>query len=154
MNLYSVRTVAYFEAFKGVIAFLVATGALSLLHKDVHKLAIRLVEHAHLDPAAKYPGVFLDAVNHLQDSRILLLASGAAAYCLIRGAEAYGLFNERAWAEVLAAGSAAIYVPMELVGLYRHPAWLGLLFLLANVAVVAIMVQALLRKRAARKGAA
>ena len=79
-------------------------------------------------------------------------AGGAAIYCLVRGVEAYGLYKDMSWAELLAAGSAAIYVPLEIVGLYRHRTWLGLALLLANVAVVAIMVQALSRKRALRRG--
>ena len=144
----AVKTVAVFEAFKGAIAFLVATGLLSLIHKDVHQLAVRLVEHAHLNPAAKYPEIFLDAANHVQDSRLLLLALGAATYCLVRGIEAYGLYNAKAWAELLAAGGGVIYIPVELVELARHPAWLSLAFLVANLAVVAVMIQALLRKRA------
>jgi uncharacterized membrane protein (DUF2068 family) len=150
----AVRTVAAFEAFKGVLAFLVATGSLTLMHKDVHQLAVRLVEHTHLNPAARYPGIFLEAANHLQDSRLLLLAVGAATYCLVRGVEAYGLYTARAWAEVLAAGGGAVYVPVELVELVRRPSWLGLALLVANLAVVAVVVQALLRRRAIGKNAA
>ena len=60
----AVRSVALFEALKGAVALVAATGMLTLIHKDVH---------AHLNPAAKYPGIFLEAANHLQDSRILLL---------------------------------------------------------------------------------
>jgi uncharacterized membrane protein (DUF2068 family) len=142
------KAVALFEAFKGAVAFLVATGSLTLLHKDVYRLAARLVEHAHLNPAARYPGIFLDAARHLEDSRILLLACGAAIYCLVRGLEAYGLYKQMAWAELLAAVSGGIYVPLEIVGLYRHPTWLGVALLVANLAVVAIMVQALCTRRA------
>ncbi len=143
----AVRTVALFEALKGAMALLLATGSLALVHKDVYELALRLVEHAHLNPAAHYPGIFLEAASHLQDSRILLLALGAAAYSLVRGIEAYGLFNAKTWAELLAAASGAIYVPFELAELDRHPSWLGLGLLLANLAVVVIMVGALLHKR-------
>ena len=149
----AVRTVALFEAFKGALAFLVATGSLGLLHKDVYALAVRLVEHAHLNPAAKVPGIFLQAASHLQDSRIVLLALGALAYSALRWIEAYGLYRTRTWAEVLAAGSGAVYVPFELVELARHPTWHGLAFLLANLAVVAVMLLALRRKAAHRTGA-
>ena len=69
----AVRSVALFEALKGAVALVAATGMLTLIHKDVHPVAVIIVEHAHLNPAAKYPGIFLEAANHLQDSRILLL---------------------------------------------------------------------------------
>ena len=143
----TIRVVALFEAFKGLVVLMAATGMLSLLHRDLHDIAIRLVHHAHLDPASRYPQIFIDAASHLQDSRLRLLALGAAAYSLVRLVEAYGLFRERAWAEVLAAGSGAIYVPMELFGLFRRPTLLGASLFVLNLAVVALMLRALLRRR-------
>lgn len=143
----AIRAVAYFEAFKGIVVFVAATGFLSLIRADVPEVAAILVAHAHLDPASKYPQIFLDAASHLQDSRLLLLAAGAGAYSLLRAIEAYGLFLERTWAEVLAATSGAIYVPFELVDLIRRPTWHSLVILFLNVLVVAIMVSALVRRR-------
>ncbi len=146
----TIRFIAFFEAFKGLVVLLAGLGLLSLLHKDLHDVAVRLVHHSHLDPASRYPRIFIDAVGHMQDSRLVWLALGAAAYSAIRLAEAYGLFYERAWAEWLAAGSGAIYVPLELFRVLRHPDWLNILMFLLNVAVVAVMVNALWRRRKAR----
>lgn len=145
----AVKTVALFEALKGVLAFLVAAGALALVHRDLHEMAVRLVEHAHLNPAARYPGIFLEAAGHFQSTRIRLLALGAALYAAVRGIEAFGLYRGKAWAELLAAGSGAVYIPFELLELHRHGSWLSLGFLLANLAVVAVMVRALRLKRTA-----
>jgi uncharacterized membrane protein (DUF2068 family) len=145
-----VRAIAAFEAFKGAVVLVAATGLLSLLHKDLLAVASALIEHTHLNPASKYPQIFLDAAARLQDSRLMLLAAGAALYSLVRFVEAYGLFHERAWAEVLAAASGAIYVPFEIFELVRRPTWHGGLLLALNLAVVAVMVQALLRRRAQR----
>ena len=145
----AIKAVALFEATKGVIVLLAATGLLSLLHRDVYDIAVRLIEHAHLNPAAKYPQIFLDAASTMEDSRLVLLALGAAAYSLIRFVEAYGLFLERAWAEVLAAGSGAIYVPFEVLEIFRHVTWHGVLLLALNLVVVAFMVHALMRRRSA-----
>src|SRR5436190_18634701 len=94
----SVRVVAVYEGLKGLLVLAVTSG-LTLVHKDLHDLAMRAVQHAHLDPAAKYPRVFLDAAAHLQDMRLALLAVGAAAYVAIHFAEAYGLWHGRGWAE-------------------------------------------------------
>jgi len=143
----AIRAIAFFEAFKGAIVLLAATGLLSLLHRDVYDIAVRFVEHAHLNPAAKYPQIFLDAAAKMQDSRLMLLALGAAAYSLVRFVEAYGLYRERAWAEVLAAGSGAIYVPFEVLEIYRHASWHGVLLLILNIVVVFIMLNALMRRR-------
>lgn len=145
----AIKAIAFFEALKGAVVLLAATGLLSLLHRDVYEIAVRLVEHAHLNPAAKYPQIFLDAAAKLEDSRLLLLATGAAAYSLVRFVEAWGLFRERAWAEVLAAGSGAIYVPFEVLEIQRHVTWHGVLLLALNLVVVAFMVHALMRRRRA-----
>ena len=135
------------EALKGVIVLLAATGLLAFVHKDLNDLAARLVEHAHLNPASRYPHIFLDAVSHLQQTRLLWLAAGAGAYATARLIEAYGLFRERAWAEWLAASSAGVYVPLELIELVRKPSMLGVAVLAVNLAVVAVMVWALVQKR-------
>lgn len=144
----AIRAVALFEAAKGALVLLAASGLLALLHEDVHALAARLIEHLHLNPASRAPKVFVDALANLDDRRLVLLAAGAAAYAACRLAEAWGLFRERAWAEWLAAVSGAIYVPFELAELGRGGGWLDAAALAVNLAVVALMVAALRRRRA------
>ena len=141
-----VRAVAVYEGIKGVVVLAVASG-LTLVHKDIHAIAMRLVEHARLDPAAKYPSIFLTAAAHLQDTRLLLLESAAFGYVAIHFAEAYGLWHRRAWAEVLAASSAGIYLPFELYELVQKTTAVRLTLLVANTAVVVLMLLALLRRR-------
>jgi uncharacterized membrane protein (DUF2068 family) len=142
-----VRAVAVYEGAKGVLVLGVASG-LTLVHKDLHDIAMRLVEHAHLDPAAKYPSIFLAAADNIQDTRLLLLASAAIAYVAIHFAEAYGLWHRRTWAEMLAASSAGIYLPFEVYELVRKATAVRATLLVANVAVVVLMLLALFRRRA------
>ncbi len=151
----AIRTVALLEACKGAVVLMAASGLLSLIHRDVHAVAAKFIEHLHLNPASRYPQIFLDASSHVHDSRLVLLAAGAAAYALVRFVEAYGLYGEKAWAEVLAAVSGAIYVPFELTELVRRPTWYGVLLLTLNLFVIALMVEALLqrRKRGSRNAA-
>lgn len=143
----ALRLVAAFEGFKGVVVLIAATGLLTLVHQDVHRLAALLIEHAHLNPASRYPKIFIDAAAQVNDPRLWRLAAGAAAYAALRLVEAYGLYRERAWAEVLAALSGAVYIPFELMELYHHATGLGALLLALNVAVVAIMVHSLNKSR-------
>jgi len=150
----AIRGVAFFEALKGVVVLLAGSGLLSFVHKDVYIVAAMLVEHAHLNPASRSPQIFLDAASRLNDSRLVLLAVGAAVYASVRLIEAYGLFFERSWAEILAALSGAIYVPFEMYELVRRPTWYGAALLLVNVAVVAIMVRALVQRRKVANNAA
>lgn len=150
----AIRLVAALEGLKGAVVLLAATGLLALIHQDIHRLAALLVEHAHLNPASRYPKIFLEAAAQVNDSRLWQLAAGATIYSALRLAEAYGLYRDRAWAEVLAAGSGAIYVPFELIELVRRPSGLSASLLTLNLAVVAIMLNALnIRRKAARSAA-
>ena len=136
----ALRTVALVEAAKGALVLLVGFGLLSLIHRDVQQFAERLIAHAHLNPAARYPRIFLDMADHVTDGRLQLIAAGAAVYAIVRFIEAYGLWRERRWAEWFAAVSGAIYVPFELLELYRHVNWLSLGVLVMNLTIVAIML--------------
>jgi len=148
----AIRAIALVEASKGLLVLLVATGVLSLIHRqDLYDVAVQLVRHSHLNPASHYPQIFLDAMAKVQDGgHVLWLAAGSAAYSAARLAEAYGLLRERAWAEWLAAASGAIYVPFDLLHLVRRPSMVGLVVVLVNLAVVGVMVLALLQRRRAR----
>ena len=144
----AIRVVAVIEALKGCIVLIAGLGLLSLVHRDLHQLAAQLIAHTHLNPAAKYPSIFLEAASNLNDTRLLLLALGAVAYSALRILESYGLLLDRTWAEVLAAGSGAIYVPIELYEVVQSPSWLSFGSLLLNLLIVVIMVRALQRRRA------
>jgi uncharacterized membrane protein (DUF2068 family) len=146
----AVRIIAFVEAAKGLIVLLAATGILAFIHADWNELAARLVRLSHLNPASKYPQIFLDAVSHLQQPRLLWLAAGAAAYSALRFIEAYGLFRERAWAEWLALIASGIFIPAEIVEVLRRPSLLSVGVLLVNVAIVAVMAHALWRRRRSR----
>jgi uncharacterized membrane protein (DUF2068 family) len=144
-----VRAVAVYEGVKGLLVLAVASG-LTLVHKDLHDIAMRLVEHAHLDPAARYPSLLLTAAEHVQDARLLILASAALAYVAIHLAEAYGLWHRRTWAELLAASSAGIYLPFEAYELVQKATAVRAILLVANTAVVVLMLLALRRRSALR----
>lgn len=145
----AIRAVAWFEAAKALLVLAAGSGLLALLHRDVHALAAALIAHAHLNPASHYPRIFLDAAANLGDTRLLALAGGALAYAALRAVEAWGLYFERPWAEVLAAVSGAVYVPFEVAGLLHQASWHGALLLGVNLGIVALMVRAMMQRRRA-----
>ena len=141
------RTVALFEAFKGAVVLMAAGGLLSLIHRDVHVVAVKFIAHMHLNPASHYPLIFIDAASNMHDSRLVLLAIGACAYAFVRFLEAYGLYTKKAWAQVLAAVSGTIYVPFEVAKLLHRPTWHHAIFLTINILIVTVMVCALRQRR-------
>jgi len=147
----TMRTIALFEGFKGLLVLVIASGALALVHRDVEAIALRLVEHAHLDPTAKLPRIFLDAAAQAGQGHLAWLAAAAAGYAIVRLVEAYGLWRSRPWAEWLAALGGAIYLPLELLELARKPTIAAALVLAANLAIVAYLSRAIVARRRARR---
>ena len=138
-----IRAIAVFEAAKGLLVLAVGLGLLGLVHRDVEALAEKLVQFSHLNPAGKYPHIFLDAAAGVTDARLWMLAGGAGAYAGVRLVEAYGLWQGRSWAEWLALVGGALYVPVELYHLWHRFTWLKVVVLAANLIVVAYMAYAL-----------
>lgn len=142
----SIRTVALFEAVKGLLVLAVGFGLLGLLHKDAHRIAHEFVSWLHLDPVHKYPKIFLGLTENITDGRLWFFAGLAQVYAVFRFVEGYGLWKERAWAEWLALVSGSIYLPIEVYELSVHFSW-GMVFaLLANLAVVGVVAYVLFRK--------
>ena len=143
----TMRAIAIFEGAKGAIVLLAGLGVLAFLHRDLQVAADTIVRHLHLNPASRYPRIFLDAAAGASDSGILGLAAGAAAYSAVRFIEAYGLWYARPWAEVFAAASGAVYMPFEVYNWWRHHHWHSAIAFVLNVIVVAFMIYALMRRR-------
>ena len=119
------RTVAIFEAFKGIVVLLVGAGLLSILRGDVEKLAETFVAHFHLDPS--------------NNTHLWMLAIFVIVYAILRFVEAYGLWRARVWAEWLAALSGAIYIPFEVMELTKHVNIWTIGTLIINVIIVSFM---------------
>ena len=142
-----VRTVAVFEAAKGLVVLAAGFGLLGLVHKDVQAVAERVAERMHLNPAKHYPHIFLEAASRMTDARLWVLAWLALCYAGLRLAEAYGLWRERTWAEWFAVISGGIYVPIEIYELTRDVTWVTVCTLVINVGIVVYMLTALRRAR-------
>ena len=149
--------VALFEAVKGAIVIAAGFGLLTLLHRDVRRIAESLVTRLHLDPQRHLTGLFLDAASRVTDARLWGLALLAVVYASLRVAEAYGLWNERRWAAWLGTASGAIYVPVEVYELIGRPSWIKAGTLVLNIGVVIYLLWTLRRSTnlahaAAREG--
>lgn len=142
-----VRAVAVVEAAKGTVLLLAGFGLLSLVHRSAQAVAEEIVGHLHLNPASRYPRIFIDLAGNLSDTRLWLLSVLALTYASLRFLEAYGLWRERNWAEWLAVASGAIYVPFEIYELMAGVSVLKLFTFSVNIAVVAYMLHVLRQSR-------
>ena len=141
------RAIALFEAAKGIVVLAAGVGALRLLNGNAEVLAHRIVHHLELDPAGRYTQIILDLAAQLTNKQVWMVTGAAAAYCLVRFIEAYGLWKERAWAEWFAIVGGALYIPIEIKLLISRPNPVKALLLLLNVVVVLYIAWVLIRKR-------
>lgn len=148
MSLFSgVRVIAVLEAAKGGLVVLAGFGLFALIHRNVQAMADAMVERFHLNPAGRYPSIFLEAAGAVTDARLWLIAVGAVAYAVVRFVEAYGLWRHRRWAEWFAALSGAVYMPLEVYELAHGVTWSKVATLLVNAVIVGYMSYELLQGR-------
>jgi uncharacterized membrane protein (DUF2068 family) len=147
----ALRTIAAFEALKGVTAAVASLGLLDLLHHDIRHIAVALIDRIGLDPGAHYPAELLHYVDVLKDANLRSLMLAASAYVLVRLCEAYGLWRQRVWGEWLGALSGALYVPFEVRHLLHRPTLTNSVVLAINLAVVAFLARQLWLRRSARR---
>ena len=141
------RLVALFEFAKGLLVLLLGLGLIAYIHGDIQDVAEELLLHLHLNPASRIPGVFLMLVERVANVDMWFLALGAFTYATIRIAEGIGLWFDKAWAEWLGVASGLIYVPFELYHLAHGVTTLKVVTFGLNILVVAILADALWRRR-------
>lgn len=149
----ALRAIALFEAAKGVAAFAALAGLLDLMHHDVRRLAVELIGRFGLDPDARFPSLLLHYADRLPEANLHHVLALGVAYIAIRLGEAYGLWNDKAWGELLGALSGGLYVPFEVTHLMHKPSLVGAAVLAGNVFLVVYLVLQLLRRRRATAGA-
>lgn len=131
-----VRAVALFEATKGILILLAGFGLLSLINQDVGSDAEWLVRHLHLNPASRYPRIFLESARKVTDTHLWLLAALAMIDSTVRCFAAYGLWFDREWGKWMGAVTAGIFIPLEIYEIVHHVTLLKIVLFLANLAIV------------------
>jgi uncharacterized membrane protein (DUF2068 family) len=147
------RAVASFEFAKGVFVILMGFCALALVHKDVWVIAESLLALFHISTDRRSAQVFLDFADNVTDARLWAAARIAFAYAALRFTEAYGLWNQRTWAEWIAFVSGTLLLPLEVRELFRGVTLLRCSLFVGNVAVVAFMLYIIVANRRERRGA-
>src|SRR5215469_8570024 len=142
---FGLRGVSLFEAGKGV---------LTLRHKDMREVAERLLVMLHkvlrINPDRRFFQSLLRSVGGLTPGSLRLIALLIFLYAVIRFVEAGGLWLEKEWAEWFALISGAIYTPIAVYELLRHPTGFKWTFLILNLMIV-IYLAWLLRDSYKRK---
>lgn len=132
------RTVAFVEALKGVLAMAGAYVLIRLIRRDVdfEEAAEHILYFFHISTHHRISQQFLNAADKMSDTSIATILGLAGAYAILRFIEGYGLWRQRVWAEWLAIVSGCLYIPFEVWKLIKHPNQLHVVVLTINILVV------------------
>lgn len=132
------RTVAVFEALKGALALASAYVLIVMIQRDVdfQDAAEHILFSLHISPSHHWTQEFLHAANKISDLNFAMIGAIAITYAVLRFAEGYGLWRQRAWAEWLAIVSGCVYLPFEIYKVIRRPNQLHWAILGINILVV------------------
>jgi uncharacterized membrane protein (DUF2068 family) len=130
--------VAVFEAFKGALALATAYVLIILIRRDVdfQYAAEHILFSLHINPSRHWSQEFLRAADRISGANLVMIGAIAGVYAILRFAEGYGLWRQRAWAEWLAIISGCAYIPFEIYKVIRRPNELHWVILGTNILVV------------------
>jgi uncharacterized membrane protein (DUF2068 family) len=149
----AMRSIAFVEIAKGLLALAAACGVLSLRHTDLHAAASAFLVRHGVNPEHHFGKMFIDAVANATHYPAGEIAAVAFAYALVRLVEGYGLWRGRHWAEWFAVISLGIYLPLELQHFGHHATLLNAVVILINITIMVYLGNCLRQEREARKKA-
>jgi uncharacterized membrane protein (DUF2068 family) len=132
---------------KGAVCLLLALGVYKMAGIDLSSLFDRFI--LRLDPENQFLSKIGDLVDQITPANMRLVATGTFLYSMLSLTEGVGLIFRAPWANWLAIGESAFFIPIEIYELARHRALnhpgegflshreLGLLVILAcNILIV------------------
>jgi uncharacterized membrane protein (DUF2068 family) len=144
------RTIAAFEAAKGLLVLGAVCGLLSLRDTDLHEATDAFLLRHGINPETHYMRLFIEGVARATHHHTSEIAALGFAYATVRFVEGYGLWREKHWAEWFAVISAGIYLPLELTHFGRSPSWLTACIILLNMLIIVYLANLLGQQRAER----
>lgn len=142
------HAIALFEAAKGVLALLAASGLEWLGPAPLQRTVEALPSLLRLDaiPGRAAQGSAAGLVHALTPGAVHLTAAVVVLYGVVRLAEAWGLWRAKAWASWLGL-SAALYLPFDLYAFALHRHWLEAVAVAINLLVVWVLARDLVKRR-------
>jgi uncharacterized membrane protein (DUF2068 family) len=144
------RTVAVFEAAKGLLV-LATAATLIAVHHRVEDFAEDLLNYLHVDFDRQWAQALINGASKLSDMRLWTILTVACSYATVHCIEAWGLWHRRVWAEWFALLSGAIYLPIEILKVSERASWERIAVLVINLVIVLYMLEIRVREMRLRR---
>jgi uncharacterized membrane protein (DUF2068 family) len=100
-----------------------------------------------IDPDGRLVSYLLDHLDAITAQRLKQIGFATFIYAGLRVTEGIGLVLELVWAEFLTVGVTTAFLPWEVFEIARHPDWVRVCLLVANLIVLTYLVWLLGRFR-------
>lgn len=130
-------------ALLAIAVFLFASHELRLRH--VFYRVANAVQGSAGGPTHNAHGGFLASLRHVFDlssTTLYAVSAAAAAYALLEGVEAVGLWYQKRWAEYLTFVATIVFIPYEVYELARRISPFKIVALIVNVAIALYLLVA------------
>ncbi len=136
--------IAVVEGVKGVLAIIAASGLALLGPAPLQRWVHWLIARFQLDPDHGALALFAQMIS---PDAVHWAAAAVTAYGVLHLIEAWGLWHARVWASWLGCLAAAIYLPLDVYALWRHPGIAAVVVLVINLLVVVVLARDIRRRR-------
>ena len=135
-----------FKLFMGLLLIIVATGVLSLIHKDVEAVVEHWVNMLRFDPENRHIAALLEKLNLVEDRQLKQIGGLTFVYAGLLLTEGVGLLMKKRWAEFLTVFATASFIPLEIHEVITRFGIGRLSLLVINVGIVWFLIRSLKRK--------
>lgn len=146
--------IGFFKLLQAAALLLLGAGALRLLHRDLLNIVERWILALRFNPEGHLVSLLLGRVALIGPRRLKQISAAIFGIAAMDAIEGAGLVLEQAWAEYVTLILTASFLPLEAIGMLRHPAWIRLGLAIINLAVVLYLLQFVrmrIRERRPRK---
>jgi uncharacterized membrane protein (DUF2068 family) len=105
---------------KGILSLLLAFGVYKMAGIDLSLVFDRVVHWTHLDPEDRFLANIGGLIDQITPANMRMVATGTLLYSILSLIEGLGLIFRAPWANWLAIGESAFFIPIEVYELTRH----------------------------------
>lgn len=130
-----------FAILKSALLIIVALAVHRLISHDIADTLGGWVRHIRVDPENHYIHTAIEKLTGVPKSRLRDFSIGTLIYAALFFTEGVGLLFRKRWAEYLTVITTSGLLPIEIYEVFERASWLRVVFLIANVAIVAYLIR-------------
>ena len=134
-----------FKLLMGLLLTIVATGVLSLIHKDAEAIVEHWVSLLRFDPENRHIAALLGKLDLVDDKQLKEVGGLTFVYAGLLLTEGVGLLMKKRWAEFLTVIATGSFIPLEIREVIKRFGFGRLTLLIINVGIVWFLIRSLKR---------